>query len=349
MTANTTSPRPPDKTRRRQPKARKLLVSVSAFALALAGSGVPGWQQGRPISNAYAAPDELFADLAPLGDEELDRQRGGFRVGNLDISIGVSVKSTIDGFAQVITNFSIPSPGEIVDVDQIVSSVPTVEVPDVVVPEVVVPEVPKIEVPDIGDVQKTVEESVTLALDAAKLAFKSPELGEKAELANSNNKDGVVNQPDTLGQISSAIETAQTAVSTALPAAQESLGGTGNHQAGEPDPVTLTAADASSSGKAASPSQHPLANANVVVSGPDAKSDTMHIVAAALGGEAEIVHRVEDGHLSIIRNTLDGVSVRQSVSVNLTVENFSQIQQATHLQRNLAAIARHIGVFSLRR
>src|SRR5690606_33711019 len=64
---------------------------------------------------------------------------------------------------------------------------------------------------------------------------------------------------------------------------------------------------------------------------------------------AEIVHtNGSDGHLSVINNSLNNVSIRQSVDVDLAVQNFHQLQNLTSIQRSMTAIARHIGVLSLR-
>jgi hypothetical protein len=373
-----------------------LCLSVSVFALVLTGPGSQSLiEAGWHVPHAYAAlpsGGDPFGDLEALPDQELENQRGGFRVGNIEVSVGVSVSTTIDGFVEVVSTFSINQPGELVSVGQTVQPVPQVAVPEVQVaaaPEVKVPDVPKVQVPDVpevkvpnisiptvqnanngksesnppGQLDASIKQSADLALDTAREVFNSMEFKDKAKVtqngappasgtAQPSPVDHSGNQAVDVAvtEINTGLDNAKNTISDALPSGSASSGTSrGNHQANSPGTQTLTATDAGASGKAASPSQTPSANADVVVSGPKPVNDTVETAIAAMDGAIEIVHQTKDGHLSIVRNSLNGISIRQNVSVDLTLENFSQIQSMSRVQRNLASIAQQMGVLSLRR
>lgn len=83
---------------------------------------------------------------------------------------------------------------------------------------------------------------------------------------------------------------------------------------------------------------------------PNAQStSSTSTIPVAVPDIVEIVHsNGTDGHVSVINNTLNNVSIRQSVELNLSVENFHQVHGISAVQRSMAAISRHIGVLSLR-
>jgi len=404
------------KTRSSRRLIQKLCLSVSAFVLIVTGPGGQGMtQSGWHLSNAYAAlppGGDPFGDLDALPDQELESQRGGFRVGNIEVSVGVSVSTTIDGFVEVVSTFSINQPGELVSTGQTVQPVAQVDVPDVPqvqvpdvpqvqvpdVPQVQVPDVPQVQVPDVPQVQvpdvpevnvpdvpevnvptvqpanntpstvgqtvvvdNAIKDSADLALDSAKEVFNSMEFKDKAKVthngvqapsspAQSSGSSGNQAVDIAVKEINTGLDSAKNTISDALPSGAASSGTSGgNHQATSPGTETLTATDAGAAGKAASPSQPLSANADVVVSGPKSVNDVVETSVASMDNAVKIIHQTKDGHLSIVRNSLNGISIRQNVSVDLTLENFNQIQSMSRVQRNLASIAQQMGVLSLRR
>jgi hypothetical protein len=67
------------------------------------------------------------------------------------------------------------------------------------------------------------------------------------------------------------------------------------------------------------------------------------------GGNTSILHQVGDGQISIIGNSMNNITVRQSTRINLTVENFVKTHDMVRLQRSLENTARLAGIASLRR
>ena len=89
---------------------RALLLTAASTAAVLCIS---------PLSIAHAEvmnpPDMLTPDVAPVSDAELDQNRGGFSIGGVNFSVGMTVRTTIEGASDapvsVTTNFSIDKPG----------------------------------------------------------------------------------------------------------------------------------------------------------------------------------------------------------------------------------------------
>lgn len=65
--------------------------------------------------------------------------------------------------------------------------------------------------------------------------------------------------------------------------------------------------------------------------------------------QARIVHRTSNGHLSVIENTLNDLSVRQATAINVTVENFTQVRALSKLRESMSTMARDVAISSLRR
>jgi hypothetical protein len=72
------------------------------------------------------APDYLLSDVAPVSDSELAQNRGGFAVGNLNISFGLSITTNIQGPAidpiTVTTNFTVDTPGHLTNLGTQISN-----------------------------------------------------------------------------------------------------------------------------------------------------------------------------------------------------------------------------------
>jgi len=352
------------------------------FALTLGTVGNAAVPQG-----VHDHAQDLFADLTPVSDAALDNHRGGFKMGGFDISIGVSVTSSIDGLLEVTSNFAIVSPGQIINTGQTVTNIPPIPaMPDM--PEIpAIPEIPSVDIPDIPAVDipamdipaipgipapdlsvpvvsTPAPSGSSLAVDAASQVFDTiNQIGQTvsqhpAQAAGPNDQDTALQiLVGASGDVSNALGKAGNTIVTAAPTAAPVLT---PKPVTTPDPATLTAMDATPPGEAASPSSLPPDQATVVVSdhGPASAGhrltiagtpDTAEVVAAAFGGKSQVLHRSENGHLTVIQNIMDGMSIRHSVSVNMTVENFTQVQHLSKMHSHMASVARHVGVYSLRR
>lgn len=65
--------------------------------------------------------------------------------------------------------------------------------------------------------------------------------------------------------------------------------------------------------------------------------------------QARIVHRTSNGHLSVLENTLNNISIRQATAINVTVENFTRVRSLSEFQESLSTMARDAAISSLRR
>lgn len=63
----------------------------------------------------------------------------------------------------------------------------------------------------------------------------------------------------------------------------------------------------------------------------------------------QVIHDMLNGQLAVIKNTLNDVSIQQSVIMNFSVENFTNFRAATQNIRGLSSISRHVTSFSLQR
>jgi hypothetical protein len=89
-----------------------LLTAASAAILAVV-----------PLQAASAeevdAPAYLLPDMAPVSDTELSQNSGGFSIGNLDVSFGFTITTSIHGAmitpVQIVQNFGVDSPGHVSD------------------------------------------------------------------------------------------------------------------------------------------------------------------------------------------------------------------------------------------
>lgn len=89
---------------------RRRLVSSAAAAVLLAGWVAPAY--------AEATIDTALEGLAPMTTADLGDQRGGFSFGNMNISFGLSISTTVAGGTlgpgvTVTTNFTINMPGDL--------------------------------------------------------------------------------------------------------------------------------------------------------------------------------------------------------------------------------------------
>lgn len=366
--------------RRIRPMGRTWLISVSVFALTFnIGAGFTSVSGSGVLSTAQAHISdemEVFADLQPLDDMALEQQRGGFKIGNFDINVGVSVTTTVEGFATVTTNISVEMPGELKNLGTQISAVTQ----------------------DAVNAAKTATEAAVeaakdaaqVAVEAAKVAVQAansepgatgagtetqpttakPDTGLVNQLTgNSPNTETIVSVPevtevlDGLNEVQQAIKTAaDAAIAGSKKALDGAIASTVDGtvpaavaaESGHSLPTPMAVFDDSIQTAAVSP-------ASTAVSGTESTPKQQHpatpsakdIVAAATASVPEpvtkIIHQTtQNGHLSVISNTLNGLSIQQTVSMNLTVDNFHHVQSMVNIQRNLSTISRQIGLFSLR-
>lgn len=301
-----------------------LALSLNAAAPALAAEG-----------------GDIFADLTPLAAGDMEQMRGGFKVGGYDINIGVTVRTAIDGVVQVTSNFSIDRPGALQNLST--------------------------------QITEATQTAVNAATDAAKIAVAAAEVAtglalaeakkQVAEATASIPKATTVAMPPPPPPIDApAVTTAKlppgVMTSVTQDAADKITHTVALHspqQADIPDPPGANGSQAGANGSQAGAMPQPQPQPPQALPG----SLTQHASGAATAPPqtmpvsvpdvAEIIHSSGiDGHLSVINNSLNNVSIRQSVDVNLSVQNFHQVQSLSAVQRSMTAIARQIGVLSLR-
>ncbi len=445
---------------------RRLLLSVSTFAVALCYGGFNSVHPLLALDIAEAAVSDqmdAFADLTPLSDSTLETQRGGFAVGNYNINVGVTVTTSIDGFAQVTTNISVEMPGELQNMgDQIaeiaqeaVAAANTAAVVADAIMEsaqaattadagddaaaagdmatAVVEQAPQVVAQSVNDNQNaavpqpapvtpqpaletpaTAEQpqqaAVLPAVDTAATVFDAiaaPAPQENAAPAPAVNT-AATDAPVTPAQaVSGFVDTVQTEppaapaptpapaqtpapaavvvaetpppVQTPAPVVAEAMPPTVAEPAPAPSPApapaptpaAIIAVETPSPAATPEPSavvdaaaSQPAAPSAPAASLPavaDAKSpepspssagnDGQKVLTLATSPEklTQVIHSTNtNGHVSLVMNTLDNVLIQQTVSMNLTVENFRQVNSLVTLQKSISAISRQIGILSLR-
>jgi hypothetical protein len=124
--------------------------------------------------------------------------------------------------------------------------------------------------------------------------------------------------------------------------------------AATPEPSTVADAAASQLAAPSAPaaSLPTVADAKSPEPAPSAPgSDGQKVLTVATSPEklTQVIHTTNtNGHVSLVMNTLDNVLIQQTVSLNLTVENFRQVNSLVTLQKSISAISRQIGILSLR-
>ena len=92
----------------------------------------------------------------------------------------------------------------------------------------------------------------------------------------------------------------------------------------------------------------PAVTTAAAVPAPTASQEQESPVPHAPVPTTEIIHQNGQGHTTVLTNTQNGMSIRQTITYNITLQNFSQIQKFSKLQNSLTHLARHISLFSLR-
>lgn len=106
----------------RRPGQRQQSVLLTAVSTAALLSVCSIGAAHAEIANG---PDMLLSDLAPVTDAELDKNRGGFSIGNISLWVGMTVTTTIQGASpspiSVTTNFTVDTPGQLTDLGSQIS------------------------------------------------------------------------------------------------------------------------------------------------------------------------------------------------------------------------------------
>lgn len=340
----------------------KLCASVSTFAITLGSSGTLNAPQG--FSPAYAAGEvpDAFADLEPMNQEALDEARGGFSVGNVNIHVGVTVETAIDGFVTVTTNFTMSMPGLLQNMGTDIKTITDAAT----------------------QAANAAVEAANVAVAAANAATSQAVGGATSGGTNGNANTGTANTGNTIttGSVTGATQT--------LNGTPESTGGgTGGSLLNNPTVTEATHSLSQAAGQVAadlqavsqppaapyndsmaggsggstdtpapkvisvvatgkeSPGSNTAEAASVKVVGTSKNGDTL-IVPANTGNMAEIIHDTTQGHTTVITNTLNNVTIRQTVSMNMTVDNFSALQNVSSLNRTVTSLSRQIGLLGLR-
>lgn len=260
--------------------------------------------------------EDIFADLAPLAAESLDRMRGGFRVGNLDINVGVTVTTSITGLVDVTSNFSINAPGDLRNLG--------------------------------SEIKATTQKAAAEARDAANAARDAAE--QAIGTANAQAAAAMAAAREKLEATMNGVKpAAPTAPET--PTAPEPPATPAPPAPSAPNPVVVPGEGANIDVAQPTVVTDPSGVVSHVVSisrTPDADDAPVPVSPETV---AEIIHRIspDGGHTSIITNRLDNISITQNVSVDLSVDNFSAMQVASGIRQAITGIVHQIGVLSLRR
>lgn len=336
-------------------RLRRLLGSISLIGLLCA----------TPLDDPLAAVAEgdLFSDLTPMTRTELARERGGFSISGFDISVGVSVETVVDGFVKVSTSFSVGDAGKLTHLG---TEVKTYGPSGSHMPDVSA--IVQRAAPDVGAIMDRV-------FGAADAGVGDDGSVDKKAVAGGATTAAVAGTAETLVKVTEALAPdaaarpvpAPEAVTPTLPVTSSPFDGAAlaagaGDTAATPiktSPKATASATAAAPAAVAASSQSPVATTQVSIGRPEvpkAGSDGQRVRAADLagaetprGGQASILHQVGNGQLSIIENSMNNVTVRQSTRINLTVENFIKTQDMMRLQKSLETTARLAGIASLRR
>lgn len=316
--------------RRCQKFASRLMLSASLAlfspeALLTFGHGQVSWiekAQASGGSGEQSRDGDAFTDLVALKDETLEKQRGGFSVGGLEIAIGLSVSTAVEGIIEVTTNYSLNSDQGLVNLGS---------------------EITQLTQDLTSDLSESIQATVTDIMS------------DIEEETNSNPVDATVPIPVTLS-ISEG-SSYDNDISDPL-GGDTTLTNPINETAPSPAMATGTVTDPDIIPSDTMPATPAMATG--IVTDPDIlPSDTMPAtttISTPINSETpvpetlvEIIHQTGESHVTLLTNRLNNVSIKQTVTLNITVENFAQIKGFARLQKDMDLIARQINLFSLRR
>ncbi len=282
----------------------------------LCGTAAPGLAAGKEgdfldVSRLEAVSDRTLGDL-----------RGGFRVGNYDISFGVTVTTTINGGTVLQTTFHVTNPGQIgqavtqwlQDGQNLFDSKGSKVDVDVEIDK-------QHGVPDVdADVDVEVQaQGVDVDIDVNVLA----------QPATGPNKVAPVDQVSlAVAELSPVVSVPESAVQTAEPmpavdfasappvAADDAIASI----AAVVDPGTMV--DTAT----AEPSLALMADPNTIVQAANGFSLVKTGNGFALNGPGTtVIHEVTNGVLTEIINANNNVAISHSTEMNMTIANFSDV------------------------
>lgn len=286
-------------------KTRRRTAAAVALCALMLDPVVAG--AAMPVSHLA---EDVFADLTPLAPESLDHMRGGFRVGNLDINVGVTVTTSIQGLVDVTSNFSINAPGDLRNLSNEITAT-TRQAAD------------------------AARDAVGAAKDAAEQAIGTADAQAAAAMAAAREKleAQLSGTPAKPAPGSGGNDGGPAIPAPATPPAGAPGGGVSVEV---PTPTVIQ--DASGAVTHVVTVNQPSApDAAPIPISPETVAEIIHRVTP------------DGGHTSIITNRLDNVSISQNVAVDLSVDNFSAMQAAAGMQQAITGIVQQIGVLSLRR
>lgn len=315
-----------DRKQRAGKPRRKTAAAVALCALMLdpvvAGAAMPVGEMA----------EDMFADLAPLAPESLDAMRGGFRVGNLDINVGVTVTTSIQGLVDVTSNFSINAPGDLRNLSSEITATTR--------------QAAGAARDAVGAAKDAAEQAIGTANAQAAAAMAAAREKLEAQLGNmpaspaaptgGNNGAPAPQAPAPQAPAPTAPAAPTTPATPAAPPPASMPGGSGAPAVEVPAPTIVTDSTGAVT-HVVTVNQQPAQEAAPIPVSPETV--------------AEIIHRVtpDGGHTSVITNRMNNVSISQNVAVDLSVDNFSAMQAAAGIQQAITGIVQQIGVLSLRR
>ncbi|MDA5194739.1 hypothetical protein [Govanella unica] len=308
----------------------KFVTSASVFALTISLSGSLNSPQGFSPASAAISGDSTtpaaFADLAAMNDEALDQARGGFNLGNINLNVGVKVETAIDGFATITTNFNVAKPGVLqnlgTEVRTITEAAANSANAAIAAAHAAVEAAQNAAAVATGAIKPTKIGDVTSA---------SQILNGASETTSSNlqNNPAVTQAMDTLNQGAKAL--AADFIPDSTPPATPQTGTTSTAPV-----ISLIASSDAASGT------------RTVETSALAKDGNQLTIPSIGGNMAQVIHDTTNGHTSIITNSMNNVSIRQSVSMNMTIDNFTALQTASTLNRMVSSMSQQIGLLGLR-
>ncbi|MFC7050034.1 hypothetical protein [Emcibacter nanhaiensis] len=333
--------------------ARRLMLSISLIAVSpealLTGNG----GQINWIERARAGNDnDAFGDLSPLKDETLEKQRGGFSVAGLEVDVGVSIKTTIDGFLEVSTNYSLDSKNGLVhlgsEIKNLAQNMTNSMIEDIQTETNAAindspAETSNTSASAMDPAPATLSLSGNSGYDidnsaaaeavpaaSATVASVVPATSNQAPQAETVSADFPLNEVKTRGPELSTTETPVTTNDAA------------------PTAATTTATTVPQTGAAESVADSDVASATVTSTPAPSSATAAESAPSVPDSMAEIIHQTSGEHITLLTNRLNNANIQQTVTLNITLENVSKIKDIARVQKDITQLARQISLFSLR-
>tara|TARA_R110002073_G_scaffold225784_1_gene386580 strand:+ start:280 stop:1485 length:1206 start_codon:yes stop_codon:yes gene_type:complete len=375
--------------------ARRLMLSISLVAFSPEAIMTVSQEQihwGDTVSAAerdaaYSPESDAFSDLEPLENDALEKQRGGFSIGGYEIDIGVSVSTTIEGFVEVSTNYSLSSDKGLVHIGSQVKNLAQDMAQNMA--QNMATDIEAQAKDTVNDIQSEWQKEISLTGAATPEENGSgvvvaqadglhveplvpPDSVSPLPGTGSTTVDSVINP--VVPSPAEEIDSAQAKLTFPIPV-EDRVSSPEQDMTFSQNKVEAVPSAGMEGAGPVKPTQPAPSNAAVVVPEPQEVSPETTVVAqgggqdgAATitagegasfsitnGGEeapeslASIIHQTKGDHITLLTNRLNNASIKQTVSMNITLENASRIAEIARLQKDLNLITRHISLYSLRR